>query len=39
MKFASIGSPQEGHIRIFSALNSPGTFGLVLAVALMLALG
>jgi putative inorganic carbon (hco3(-)) transporter len=32
----SIGSPQEGHIRIFSTLNSPGTFGLVLAVGVVL---
>lgn len=32
----SIGSPQEGHIRIFSTLNSPGTFGLVLAIGIIL---
>lgn len=32
----SIGSPQEGHIRIFSTLNSPGTFGLVVAVGILL---
>jgi hypothetical protein len=36
---ASIGAPQEGHIRIFSTLNSPGTLGLVLAVAIVLGLG
>jgi hypothetical protein len=30
--------PQEGHIRIFSTLNSPGTLGLVLAVGLVLGL-
>jgi len=35
---ASIGAPQEGHIRIFSTLNSPGTFGLVLAIGILLAL-
>jgi hypothetical protein len=34
----SIGAPQEGHIRIFSTLNSPGTLGLVLAVGLVLGL-
>lgn len=39
VQLASIGSPQEGHIRIFSTLNSPGTFGLVLAVALILGFG
>jgi len=36
---ASIGSPQEGHIRVFSTLNSPGTFGLVLAIGVLLGLG
>lgn len=36
---ASIGSPQEGHIRVFSTLNSPGTFGLVLAIGILLSLG
>lgn len=36
---ASIGAPQAGHIRIFSTLNSPGTLGLVLAVAIVLVLG
>lgn len=35
----SIGSPQEGHIRVFSTLNSPGTFALVLAVGILLFLG
>lgn len=35
----SIGSPQEGHVRIFSTLNSPGTFGLVLAVGIVLGFG
>lgn len=39
VKLASIGSPQEGHIRIFSTLNSPGTFALVIAVALILGFG
>jgi hypothetical protein len=36
---ASLGSPQEGHIRVFSTLNSPGTFGLVLALGVLLGLG
>jgi putative inorganic carbon (hco3(-)) transporter len=31
----SIGAPQEGHIRIFSTLNSPGTLAAVLALALV----
>jgi putative inorganic carbon (hco3(-)) transporter len=35
----SIGSPQEDHIRIFSTLNSPGTFALVAAVGILLFLG
>jgi putative inorganic carbon (hco3(-)) transporter len=35
----SIGSPQEGHIRIFSTLNSPGTFALVVAIGIILFLG
>jgi putative inorganic carbon (HCO3(-)) transporter len=39
VQLASIGSPQEGHIRIFSTLNSPGTFALVVAVALILGFG
>jgi putative inorganic carbon (HCO3(-)) transporter len=39
VQLASIGSPQEGHIRIFSTLNSPGTFALVVAVALVLGFG
>jgi putative inorganic carbon (hco3(-)) transporter len=39
VNLTSIGSPQEGHIRIFSSLNSPGTFSLVLAVAILLGLG
>ena len=39
VKLASIGSPQAGHIRIFATLNSPGTFALVLAVAIILGLG
>lgn len=38
-QLASIGSPQDGHIRIFATLNSPGTFALVLAVAILLGLG
>lgn len=36
---ASIGAPQDGHIRVFSTLNSPGTFGLVLAIGILLGLG
>ncbi len=39
VQLASIGSPEKGHIRIFSLLNSPGTFGLVLAAAIILCFG
>ena len=35
---ASVESPQEGHIRSFSTLNSPFTFAITLAVGLMFAL-
>lgn len=35
----SIGAPQEGHIRVFSTLNSPFTFAIVLAVGILLGLG
>jgi hypothetical protein len=34
----SLGSPQEGHIRIFSTLNAPYTFAAVLGVGLLLGL-
>jgi O-Antigen ligase len=30
---SSIGAPQEGHIRVFGTLNSPGTFAAVLGLA------
>jgi hypothetical protein len=33
VEFNSIGSPEEGRIRVWSTLNSPGTFALVLGVA------
>ena len=39
VKLASIGAPQEGHIRVFSSLNAPATFALVLAIGLLLSLG
>jgi putative inorganic carbon (HCO3(-)) transporter len=39
VNLASIGSPQENHIRIFATLNSPGTFALVVAIAIILGLG
>lgn len=32
----SLGSPQEGHIRIFSTLNSPFTFAIVLVTGILL---
>jgi putative inorganic carbon (HCO3(-)) transporter len=35
---SSIGAPQEGHIRIFSTLNSPGTLAAVLALAIVFTL-
>ena len=35
VELGSIGAPQEGHIRIFSTLNSPGTLAAVLALALI----
>lgn len=38
-ELASIGAPQEGHIRVFSTLNSPFTFAIVLAVGVILGLG
>ena len=34
----SIGAPQEGHIRVFSTLNSPGTAAAVFALAILFAL-
>jgi len=37
--FTSVGSPEEGRVRIFATLNSPGLLGVVLAVALLLLLG
>jgi hypothetical protein len=38
-ELASIGAPQEGHIRVFSTLNSPFTFAIVLAIGVILGLG
>jgi hypothetical protein len=38
VELASIGAPQEGHIRIFSTLNAPGTLAAVLALAILFAL-
>jgi putative inorganic carbon (hco3(-)) transporter len=38
VELGSIGAPQEGHIRIFSTLNSPGTMAAVTALAILLAL-
>lgn len=38
IQLTSIGAPEDDHIRVFSALNSPGTLGWVLAVALALTL-
>ncbi len=35
----SLGAPQEGHIRIFSTLNSPFTFAVALVAGILLALG
>jgi len=35
----SIGAPQEHHIRVFSTLNSPFTFAIVLVVGILLGLG
>jgi putative inorganic carbon (HCO3(-)) transporter len=34
----SLGAPQEGRIRVFSTLNSPGTLAAVLALAILFAL-
>jgi O-Antigen ligase len=39
VELGSIGAPQEGHIRVFSTLNSPGTFAIVLAAGILLGLG
>lgn len=36
--FTSIGAPEEGHIRVFSTLNAPGTLAAVLGVSLLCAL-
>ncbi|MDQ3632424.1 MAG: O-antigen ligase family protein, partial [Actinomycetota bacterium] len=36
VELASIGAPEEGHIRVFSTLNSPGTLAIVLALAVLL---
>ncbi len=36
-ELGSIEAPQEGHIRVFSTLNSPFTFAIVLAVGIMFA--
>lgn len=35
----SLNAPQEGHIRIFSSLNSPFTFAIVVATGILLGLG
>lgn len=32
----SLGAPQEGHIRVFSTLNSPFTFAIVLVIGILL---
>ena len=39
VNLGSIGAPEADHIRVFSTLNSPGTFGLVLAIGILLGLG
>ena len=39
VNLGSIGAPEEGHIRVFSTLNSPGTFSLVLAIGILLGFG
>jgi putative inorganic carbon (HCO3(-)) transporter len=35
VSFGSIGSPEEGHIRIFATLNSPATLGAMLAIGIL----
>jgi hypothetical protein len=35
----SLGAPQEGHIRVFSSLNSPFTFAIALVAGILLGLG
>jgi putative inorganic carbon (HCO3(-)) transporter len=37
--FSSVGSPEEGRVRIFATLNSPGLLGVVLAVAVLMTMG
>jgi len=39
VNLGSIGAPESDHIRVFSTLNSPGTFSLVLAIGILLGLG
>lgn len=36
--FVTAGAPQAGHVRIWSTLNSPGTFGMTLGIGLVCAL-
>lgn len=36
--YGSIGSPEEGKVRVWSALNGPGTLGAVLAIGVLLLL-
>ena len=38
-ELSSLGAPQEGYIRVFSTLNSPFTFAIVLATGILLGLG
>lgn len=35
VQIVSIGAPEEGHIRVFSTLNSPATLAVVLSVAIL----
>jgi putative inorganic carbon (HCO3(-)) transporter len=37
--FVTAGAPEEGHVRVWSTLNSPGTFGMTLGIGLVYALG
>ena len=36
--FVTAGAPEEGHVRVWSTLNSPGTFGMTLGIGLVCAL-
>lgn len=38
-ELASLGAPQEDHIRVFSTLNAPFTFAIVLVAGILLSLG